>query len=111
MSSQSFISISLLICIVTLFGTGLIIEIGEAVGEAVFENAAEVPLYLLFMMSFVTAAHVISGVCFASLSMFHIVKNKNALKKHLKTKSGALALIWFPIVISLAALTALLKDQ
>ncbi|MDR2638594.1 MAG: hypothetical protein LBC09_02005 [Helicobacteraceae bacterium] len=111
MNGRSFISVSLFIFIVTLFATGLIIEVGETIGEAAFENEADIPSYLLFIMSFITATHVISGVCFAVLSIFHIRRNWNALKNCLKTKSGALALIWVAIVISIALLVALLKTQ
>jgi hypothetical protein len=63
-------------------------EVGEAIAEAAYEDASNVPSGLLFSMSFATGVHVLSGICFAVLSVFHIMKNWSALKNHLKTKSG-----------------------
>jgi hypothetical protein len=42
-------------------------------------------------MSFATATHVLSGIFFALLSIFHISKNWNALKNHIKSKSGKIS--------------------
>jgi hypothetical protein len=100
----------MLIFIAVLVLTGFIIEVAEAIVYA--DGFAQIPAYLLFIMSFLTAAHVISGVCFAALSTFHIIKNWNALKNHLKTKNGkALALLWLLIVAFLALLVAFIKES
>jgi hypothetical protein len=74
--------------IVILALSGLIIEIGEAIAGAIYENESQVPAAALFFMGVVTAAHVLSGICFALLSVFHVKKNWGAMKNHIKAKNG-----------------------
>jgi cytochrome bd-type quinol oxidase subunit 2 len=110
MNSRSFITISMLIFIVILFLSGFIIEVGEEIAEMIYEDESEAPASLLFFMSFLTATHVLSGIFFVLLSVFHIIKNWSALKNHLKIKNAKiskafiLALAWIPLTALLAYL-------
>jgi hypothetical protein len=98
--------------IIILFTTGLIIEVAEAI---VYEEAI-IPPYILFIMSFLTAMHVISGIFFVLLSIFHIVKNWNVLKNHLKknvkiNKEGILVMVLVLTAAILAYITAYIKES
>jgi hypothetical protein len=101
------------IFVVILFTTGLIIEVAE---ELVGEDEA-IPSYLYLIMSFLTAAHVFSGIFFTALSVFHIIKNWSALKKYLKAKNDkinkerSLALAWIAIIAVLGFIVALIKES
>jgi hypothetical protein len=112
MNYKSFASIGMLYFIIILFLSGLIIEVGEEILGAVYEDEAKVPTRILFIMGFLTAAHVLSGIFFAILSLFHIIKNRSALKNYIWSKNGkiskesVLALILATVVLSLALLWA-----
>ncbi|MDR2341895.1 MAG: hypothetical protein LBD84_02490 [Campylobacteraceae bacterium] len=113
---KAFVSVGMLIFITILFLSGLVIEIGEEVLGTVYEDETKVPPLFLFIVSFVTATHVLSGIFFAVLSIFHISKNWSALKNHLKTKSGkinkecASALILVVIVLISAFFAAFIEE-
>jgi predicted PurR-regulated permease PerM len=97
--------------IVILFTTGLITE----VAEAVVDEETIIPSYILFIMSFLTAMHVISGIFFVLLAAFHIGRNWNALKNHLKKngkmgKEGVLAIVLTLIAVILAYVTAFIRE-
>jgi hypothetical protein len=102
----------MLIFITILVLSGLIMEIGEGKAAAVYEDESKAPAALLFFMSFVTAAYVLSGILFATLSLFHIGKNWNTLKNHPKSKSGKeilFAFILLGAILSLALLVAFMR--
>jgi hypothetical protein len=92
--------------------SGIVIE----VGEAIYEGESQIPAAALSCMHIVTAAHVISGICFAILSIFHIKKNWSVMKNHLKMKNARIskevlfACALSAAVLFLAVLAGLLID-
>ncbi|MDR0762482.1 MAG: hypothetical protein LBF13_05495, partial [Campylobacteraceae bacterium] len=69
---RAFISVGMFVFIVILFLSGLVIEVGEEILGVVYEDETKIPPLFLFIMSFVTAVHVLSGIFFTILSIFHI---------------------------------------
>jgi succinate dehydrogenase/fumarate reductase cytochrome b subunit len=96
------------IFIIILVLSGLIMEVGEDILEAIYEDETKVPPPFLFIISFATATHVLSGIFFAVLSVFHICKNWNALKN--KSKERTAALICTAAILVLAFLVVCIKE-
>jgi hypothetical protein len=100
------------IFIIILFTTGFIIEITEIVVD---ENIA-IPAYVRFIMSFLTAMHVISGIFFVLLAAFHIAKNRGTLRNHLKFKNSkigkesALTIALVLTAVILACITVYIRE-
>jgi hypothetical protein len=102
------------IFIIILVLSGLIMEVGEDILEAIYEDETIVPPPFLFIISFTTAVHVLSGIFFAVLSVFHVCKNWNALKSHIKggktSKERTAALICTAVVLVLAFLVVCIEE-
>jgi hypothetical protein len=75
-NSRRFVSVGLFFTLALLVLTGILIQIFES-----FENE--------FPMHFCTAVHVLTGLVFTVLSVFHTITNWRSLKAHIKKAGGA----------------------
>jgi high-affinity nickel permease len=65
--------------------TGTAIQILDEVNEN-YESTEIIPPYLVLLLYFMTALHVLVGFSFGILSLLHIILNRKALKNYFTKK-------------------------
>ncbi|MDR3178134.1 MAG: hypothetical protein LBT96_04030 [Campylobacteraceae bacterium] len=102
-NTRAFVSVVMFLSVITLAGTGVIIQIIEALGDS-YESVENIPLFIFSILHCATAVHVLTGFSFAIISAVHIAVNYRALKNYFcQKKEAVFAILLFVIIVFVGA--------